>query len=125
MENIKINMKFEKHLEQIKQLIIRSHTIKKSILIEKYIMPSEIKIDKNFIVKRWFNKYGELHSFLNQPSEVCVCFLEEQIINQNWYKNGELHREKGLPAKIEYRDYELLYQEFYENGVNLYELKIN
>jgi hypothetical protein len=85
----------------------------KQIFIEKYIEPSEISVytptidemvylyRSKYSIHRWFNKYGELHSYLGQPAEIHYNEIG-CIYNQIWYKNGILHRERDQPAEIKY-----------------------
>ena len=73
----------------------------KSILIEKYIEPSEIEYKGNgFFIKRWFDRNEDLHSFMGHPAETGYCY--GKIMSQNWYKKGVQHRGKRLPAEIWY-----------------------
>jgi hypothetical protein len=83
---------------------------KKQILIEKYLIPSEFielkRIDNCYygvdcFVKRWRNKYGELHSTFDHPAEMYYS-LEGRIFKQEWYKNDLLHRDNKKPAIIYY-----------------------
>jgi hypothetical protein len=72
----------------------------KQIIIEKYIQPSIINknvirqfFDDNFnveteeklLMKKWYNNYGELHSFFNQPAKIYYN-SEGEIIMRSWYK---------------------------------------
>jgi hypothetical protein len=72
----------------------------KQILIEKYIEPSEVIIDGNYIFKRWLDRNYNLHSFMGQPA--CIFYKNGQIIKKIWCKKGVYHRERDLPAIIEY-----------------------
>jgi len=77
----------------------------KQILIEKYIKPSKTnsRTKGSYIVECWLNEYGDLHSFMGHPAE--ICYYNERISEQYWYKKGELHRDKNLPAEICYQKY--------------------
>jgi hypothetical protein len=91
---------------------------KKQILIEKYILPSEID---SFGTEYWHNKYGELHSFLGQPAVVNYNGISEsvsykKIEQQRWYKNGKTHRERGLPAIIYFYDDKISTRYWFKNG---------
>jgi hypothetical protein len=72
----------------------------RQILIEKYVEPSETKINKYGYIEQWHNDYGELHSFMGHPS--LVYFYKGKILAQHWYKKDVKHREKSLPAEIVY-----------------------
>ena len=73
----------------------------RQILIEKYIEPSEIKINCNYTYKSWFDKYDDLHSFMGQPAKIGYN-SNGQIKHQEWYKKGVRHRDGDLPAYIRY-----------------------
>jgi hypothetical protein len=52
----------------------------KQILIEKYIEPSKVEAGSDgAFIKYWFDKYDDLHSFMNHPA--CVVCANGQIIN--------------------------------------------
>jgi hypothetical protein len=94
----------------------------RQILIEKYIFPSEIKKLGFFVVEYWFNKYGELHSFMSQPASNWYNY-NGKLIYQNWYKKHERHRDGDLPAYINYhyngiikRQYWFKKDEIHRNG---------
>jgi hypothetical protein len=90
--------------------------MKKQILIEKYIEPSEKVTEFNgIIVERWFDKYEYKHSFMGQPA-VIVYNENKKIIEQRWYKKGFCHRDGDLPACIFYFKEQTSYQEWYKNG---------
>jgi hypothetical protein len=42
----------------------------KQILIEKYIEPSKIEMFGDIVVKKWLDKYGDLHSFMGHPASI-------------------------------------------------------
>jgi hypothetical protein len=74
----------------------------RQILIEKYIKPSETNIGIFYFIESWFNKYGELHSYLGQPSENFYGKDNGKLKAQTWHKKGIQHRDKDLPAEINY-----------------------
>jgi hypothetical protein len=88
----------------------------KQILIEKYIEPTEIKIDGNSVYEFWFDRNYDLHSFMSHPAY--IEYYNGQIIYQEWYKKGVRHRDGDLPAFIGY-DYngQISYQSWYKKGV--------
>jgi antitoxin component YwqK of YwqJK toxin-antitoxin module len=86
--------------------------MKKQILIEKYIEPSEILEDiTGSIVKRWLDKNGDLHSFMGQPA--FIYYKDGQIITQEWHKKGVIHRDGDLPAIIEYNNSGKVIEKYY------------
>jgi len=86
----------------------------KQILIEKYIEPSEVKINGNYAIKLWYNKYGECHSFLGQPA--FIKYYKTQIREQRWYTKDELHRDRGLSAYLGYCNEKISCKIWYKNG---------
>jgi hypothetical protein len=80
----------------------------RQLLIEKYIYPSESKTSESSntttVFEYWYNKYGELHSILGQPSY--VRYKNEKIRYQSWHINGLSHRESNLPSDIFYNNVE-------------------
>jgi hypothetical protein len=91
---------------------------KKQILIEKYLEPSEIKSDGEYTTKRWFNKYGEFHSFFEQPAVITINNLTNKFSQKQWSKNGDLHREGDNPAVIYWdKQGEISHLYFYKNGL--------
>jgi hypothetical protein len=88
----------------------------RQILIEKYILPNKVLSPVSWVKNElWFNKYGELHSFLGQPSH--VRYENANIKLQEWHQNGERHRDRDFPAMI-YYNYESMetHNAFYKNG---------
>jgi hypothetical protein len=87
----------------------------RSTLIEKYIEPSKIEKNEVWICKTWFNRNDDLHSFMGQPS---VIYYDKngQVMEQYWNKKGKLHRDKNLPAYVEYYNGQILEQQWYKNG---------
>jgi hypothetical protein len=95
---------------------------RRSILIEKYIESSETEVISTCaIIERWHNKYGDRHSFLGQPAE--ICHYNGQIKYQAWYKKGIQHRDKDLPTVIFYKNEEITSKWFYKNGKLIEESK--
>jgi hypothetical protein len=95
--------------------------MKRQILIEKYIEPSEIIIDGNYIIKRWFNEYGDKHSVLGHPA-VTLYDSNGQIYYQDWYEKGLKHRNKTLPSVIGYNSNEQTsYEIWYKKGIKIKE----
>jgi antitoxin component YwqK of YwqJK toxin-antitoxin module len=87
----------------------------RQILIEKHIKPSEIIINENYIIERWFDRNGDLHSFMGQPA--FVGYKNVQISYQGWYKKGKCHRDGDQPAYISYdSNGQIDYQEWYKKG---------
>jgi antitoxin component YwqK of YwqJK toxin-antitoxin module len=87
----------------------------KQILIEKYIEPSETKVRGNLVIKSWFDRNYDLHSFMGQPAGI---FYENgRIIEQQWFKKGVLHRDGVLPACISYYNGQIIRQWWYKKGV--------
>jgi hypothetical protein len=74
----------------------------RQILIEKYIEPSETNFGVFYFVERWLNEDGEVHSLLGQPAENFYDKDNGNLEVQKWYKKGKQHRDKDLPAEIEY-----------------------
>jgi hypothetical protein len=74
----------------------------RQILIEKYIEPNETDSGVFYFVEHWFNEYGELHSLLGQPAENFYGKDNEELEAQTWHKKGVLHRDRDLPAEINY-----------------------
>jgi hypothetical protein len=91
--------------------------MKKQILIEKYIEPSEISIDGNFSSKRWNDKYGDRHSIMGQPA--IICYRKNKITLQCWFKKGTKHRDRDLPARIDYVDGQIEVQSWYKEGTRI------
>lgn len=94
--------------------------MKKQILIEKYIEPSEVEVKEieargGVVIKRWFDKYGDRHSFMGHPS-VIYYNKDWQVIEQYWHKKNQIHRNRTLPAYIFYENGQIISQEFYTNG---------
>jgi hypothetical protein len=91
--------------------------MKKQILIEKYIKPSEIIFRGYGIISEyWFNRNYYLHSFMGQPAE--NWYYNGKIKSQNFYKKGAWYRERNLPTYIRYDDNEqTIHQGWYKNGV--------
>jgi hypothetical protein len=88
----------------------------KQILIEKYIKPSETKIqDNGVIIENWFNEDGDLHSFLGHPAK--IYYNDDKVSIQGWYKKSKLYRNRDLPAKIEYTNSETTKQRW--NNYNI------
>jgi antitoxin component YwqK of YwqJK toxin-antitoxin module len=93
--------------------------MKKQILIEKYIEPSEIKINSNYTYESWFDRNDDLHSFMGHPASVCY-YSNGQIIGKQWYKKGVIHRDGDLPAYIiYYSNGQISYQAWYKNGIRI------
>jgi hypothetical protein len=67
---------------------------KRSILIEKYIEPSEVEVKNSYIAEIQLDKYGDKHSKLCQPSEVWIG-KNGEIIGQWWHKKGKEIRKNG------------------------------
>jgi hypothetical protein len=89
----------------------------RQILIEKYIEPSEVEERSIFIVKRWFNKYDELHSLMGQPAEIWYD-SRRKIAGLSWYEKGVKHREGVLPAEIYYNyDGKVIVKYWCKNGM--------
>jgi hypothetical protein len=87
----------------------------RQILIEKYIEPSEIRVDGDDICERWFDRNEDLHSFMGQPAY--IEYENGQICYQSWYKKGVRHRDGDLPAVINYHSNEKIsYQAWCKNG---------
>jgi hypothetical protein len=86
----------------------------KSILIEKYIEPSEV-IDKGYgiVVECWLDRNGDYHSFMGHPAYVGYN-SDGQINYQEWYKKGVIYRDRNLPAII-YYDNEKIVSQFAHN----------
>jgi hypothetical protein len=75
--------------------------LKKQILIEKYIEPSEItKNGDCWISEFWYNEYEELHSILGHPA--IVNYYDGEVAEKAWFENGLLNRDRDLPASIDY-----------------------
>ena len=91
--------------------------MKKQILIEKYIEPSEAKIDGTWVYESWFDKYDDLHSFMGQPAKIGYD-SNGQINHQIWYKKGVQHRDGDLPAYVGYNSNgKISYQVWHKKGV--------
>jgi len=86
----------------------------RSILIEKYIKPSETQFINGSFVERWFDRNGDSHSFMGQPA--FVQYYKGQIETQHWDKKDKRHREKDLPAVIYYNNGRIIIQEWYKKG---------
>jgi hypothetical protein len=95
----------------------------RQILIEKYIEPSELENFYEYVIKYWFDKYGDKHSFMGQPAE--VWFERGIVVNQWWYKKGFRHRDRGMPACIRYNNEKIYYQEWHKNGEFIKKVKSN
>ena len=66
------------------------------------------------------DKYGDLHSFLGQPSEICYYnWGNKKIRNQYWDKKGVEHRDKNLPSAIFYEDGKIKSKYWYKNGIEI------
>ena len=92
--------------------------MKKQILIEKYIEPSEVenRSDRT-IIKLWLNRNYDLHSFMGHPA-VIRYYSSGQIIGQTWFKKDIIHRDGDLPAYIGYdSNGKISCQEWYKKGV--------
>lgn len=88
----------------------------KSILIEKYIKPSEAQFVNVFFVEMWLNEYGDRHSFMGQPA--IVHYKDGQVSEQRWYKKDVCHRDKDVPAVIYYNYKEQTgAKRWYKNGI--------
>jgi hypothetical protein len=89
----------------------------RQILIEKYIKPSEILDTVHYIVERWFNEDGELHSFMGHPAVLWYKKGDNiKLENKIWYKKGLRHREKDLPSSIFYKKEKEMSKIWYKNG---------
>jgi len=89
--------------------------MKRQILIEKYVEPSEVIIYVNYVAEKWLNKNYDLHSFMGQPAY--ILYDNKKISCQCWYKKGIQHRGMGLPAVIDYNYNEQTIRQFwYKNG---------
>lgn len=87
----------------------------KSILIEKYIEPSEVTLNGDSVVECWFDRNYDLHSFMGQPA--VITYINGKIRFRSWYKKGVRHRERNLPAYIDCNSNgQLSYQAWYTNG---------
>jgi antitoxin component YwqK of YwqJK toxin-antitoxin module len=87
----------------------------KQILIEKYIEPSEVKINEDWVHESWLDKYGDTHSILGQPS--LICYNSGKLCYQEWYKKGIEHRNGDLPSFISYdSNGQISCQAWYKNG---------
>jgi antitoxin component YwqK of YwqJK toxin-antitoxin module len=72
-------------------------------LIEKYVEPSEIKIQNNGVItERWLDRNYNLHSFMGQPAY--IEYYNWRIERQIWYKKGFVHRDRDLPSYVEYNN---------------------
>jgi len=81
----------------------------RSILIEKYIEPSERKIlYSSEIYERWFDRNYDLHSFMGHP--VCIEYRDGKIINKVWFKKGVVHREGKVHVYVWYEKGQIIYQ---------------
>ena len=88
----------------------------KQILIEKYIEPSSKENIAWFFVETWNDKYGDKHSVLGRPS--AIHYENGKMVRQFWYKKGELHRDRDLPARIDYNSNgQIRHQYWYKKGV--------
>jgi hypothetical protein len=65
--------------------------MKKQILIEKYIEPSEVIININSVIENWIDRNYDLHSSMGQPSE--IYYFKGKVSYQAWHKKGIYHRE--------------------------------
>jgi hypothetical protein len=94
----------------------------RSILIEKYINPSEtvcsighladFAIDKE---EFWLNKDGVLHSILGQPSE--IYYLNGKVVKKEWHKKGRIHKDKNIPAVYFYNNNEeIIETQYWRDG---------
>jgi hypothetical protein len=85
----------------------------KQILIEKYLAPHEITpLDGEY----WCDNSGYYHSFMGQPAMVYYSF-DNLVSIQCWAKNGSIHRDKDLPAKIYYKNGKAIEKVWYKKGV--------
>jgi hypothetical protein len=92
--------------------------ILKQILIEKYIKPSEIfklDYDDGFKIERWFDRYGDLHSFMGHPAEVVFCKFK--LSEKRWFKKGILHSDGQFPSIIEYQNKQKETHYWFKRGV--------
>jgi hypothetical protein len=88
----------------------------KSILIEKYIEPSETEYWLHYKMKFWCDRYGEMHSLMGQPAE--VWYSNGRLYTQYWHKKGVCHRDRDLPAYIRYNSNEQIERQiWYKRGV--------
>jgi hypothetical protein len=100
----------------------------KSILIEKYIEPSEVfsgmveGTNIRFFLERWIDKYGDYHSSMCHPA--IIRHEEGKLYSQLWLKKGKHHRERGLPAIILYHNEKEIRQDWYTND-NLIKMEKN
>jgi hypothetical protein len=125
---------------------------RKNILIEKYIEPSEVVYFGTFFTEYYYNRLGELHSFLGQPAEVfnynkseiraqryykrnkihrdcdqpaIIEYTSGRIDRQYWLKEGNMHRANNKPAGIYYKNNKIEKQWFFENGIEFKPIKQN
>jgi hypothetical protein len=87
----------------------------KSILIEKYIEPSDKRKIFGLIAEYWIDKYEYVHSFMDHPA-VIYYDLNRKVVSQDWYKKGELHRDRDLPAEIFYCSEQITKKKWYKKG---------
>jgi hypothetical protein len=87
----------------------------RQILIEKYVKPSETKMEGTFFAECWFNEYGDLHSFLGHPA--FIYYKNGVLTKQCWYKKGEKHRDNDFPAIIQYYKEKKDRQYWYKKGI--------
>jgi antitoxin component YwqK of YwqJK toxin-antitoxin module len=86
----------------------------KQILIEKYIEPSEIEVDGNWIFETWVDRNYDKHSFMGQPAG--IYYYCGEIMEQHWKKKGILHRDRDLPAVLYYLNTEAQRKDWYKKG---------
>ena len=85
---------------------------KNGVLHRDNDLPASIEINSfGNKTKKWYQ-----HGTLNKIFIYHDCYNYEEKISEQWFKNGELHRDEDLPAMTTYRGRQINEEGWYQNG---------